>query len=159
MNWLITCWDSSRFPIWAVLWFFQPHLFGIYQRNAQTPFVVGTRTSARALWTVELAQCAKLNKEVDSDGIAPLSPLDKGIYIEANAVAKPDNASYAKFVHASLGYPAPPSTFLRAVIAGYITGPDQFPRLTPTMVRKHLPSAIPTAKGHWDQGTICTATR
>ena len=115
-----------------------------------TPFVVGSRTSANVLWTVDLDQSTDHRKYVDSDGIPPPSPPERGVFIEANAVDKHDNASYVRFVHASLGYPAP-STFLRAVTAGYITGPDQFPRLTPKMVRKHLPNAMPTAKGHLDR--------
>jgi hypothetical protein len=61
-----------------------------------------------------------------------------------------DNASYVRFIHACLGYPAP-TTFLRAVTVGFITGPQQFPRLTAKMVRKHLPNATATAKGHLDQ--------
>ena len=69
------------------------------------------------------------------------------MYIEAHAATHLDNASYVRFVHASLGYPAP-TTFLRAVKKGFITGPSQFPRLTPKMVRKHLPNAMATAKGH-----------
>jgi hypothetical protein len=129
---------------------FQPHLFGIYLPNTQTPFVVGSRTSANALWTVDLNQYTAHHKHIDSDGIPPPSAPERGVFIEANAVDKHDNASYVRFVHASLGYPAP-STFLRAVTAGYITGPNQFPRLTPKMVRKHLPNAMPTAKGHLDR--------
>ena len=70
--------------------------------------------------------------------------------MEANHVARHDNASYVRFIHACLGYPAP-TTFLRAVTAGYITGTHQFPRLTAKMVRKHLPNATATAKGHLDQ--------
>jgi hypothetical protein len=49
-----------------------------------------------------------------------------------------------------LGYPSP-TTFLRAVERGFITGPSQFPRLTPKAVRKHLPNAMATAKGHLDR--------
>jgi hypothetical protein len=33
----------------------------------------------------------------------------------------------------------------------YITGPDQFPRLTTRMVHKHLPNSMATAKGHLDR--------
>jgi hypothetical protein len=42
-----------------------------------------------------------------------------GIYVEANAVTLQDNATYVRFVHACLGYPTP-TTFLRAVTAGFI---------------------------------------
>jgi hypothetical protein len=43
-----------------------------------------------------------------------------------------------------------PTTFLRSVSAGYINVPDQFPRLTAKMVRRHLPR-VATAKGHLDR--------
>ena len=70
--------------------------------------------------------------------------------MEANAIMAQDARSYVHFVHACLGYPAP-STFLNAVTNGFITGPEQFPRLTTKMVRKHLPNTLPTAKGHLDR--------
>ena len=74
----------------------------------------------------------------------------QGQHIEAHAAVHHDTASYIKFVHASLGYPSP-TTFLRAVERGFITGPSQFPRLTPKAVRKYLPNAMATAKGHLDR--------
>ncbi len=40
---------------------------------------------------------------------------------------------------------------MRAVSAGYITGPDQFQRLAAKMVRRHLPNSLATAKGHLDR--------
>jgi hypothetical protein len=49
-----------------------------------------------------------------------------------------------------MGYPAS-TTFLHAVTAGYITGPSQYPRLTPKMVRRNLPQAMATARGHLDK--------
>ena len=61
-----------------------------------------------------------------------------------------DNASYVKFIHASLGFPAP-STFYNAVKSGFITGPNQFPRLTTKMIRKHWPNELATARGHLDR--------
>ncbi len=70
-----------------------------------------------------------------------------GIYIEANVLTAQDNASYVKFIHAALGYPAP-STFYNAVKAGFITGENQYPRLNTKMIRKHFPNAPPTARGH-----------
>jgi hypothetical protein len=75
---------------------------------------------------------------------------EQGVYVEANCASQQDNASYVRFVHAALGYPAP-TTFLKAVTNGYITGPSQFPRLTPKMVRKYMPNTIATARGHLDK--------
>ena len=129
---------------------FRPHWFGIYPQHDNTPIVVGTRASKESLWVVDLAQFLPHAELGHSDGIPPPCSTDPGVYIEANAIALHDNASYVKFVHACLGYPTP-STFLRAVTAGYITGPHQFPRLTPKMVRKYIPNAMPTAKGHLDR--------
>jgi hypothetical protein len=57
------------------------------------------------------------------------------------------DAKYVQFIHACLGSP-PPTTFLNAVQKEYVTGENQFPRLTPLMVRKHMPSSIATARGH-----------
>ncbi len=98
----------------------------------------------------------RFGSATESDGIPPpSSALDKGIYIEANNVNLNDNASYVRFVHASLGYPAP-TTFLHAVMAGYITAETQYPRLTGKMVRKHMPNALATAKGHLDRKPSAT---
>ncbi len=57
------------------------------------------------------------------------------------------DSTYVQFVHACLGSP-PPTTFLRAVEKGYLSGENQFPRLTSRLVRKHMPSSEATAKGH-----------
>jgi hypothetical protein len=57
------------------------------------------------------------------------------------------NEDYVRFIHACMGHPTP-TTFLRAVQRGYITAPNQFPRLTSKLVRKHMPSSEATAKGH-----------
>jgi hypothetical protein len=90
-------------------------------------------------------------KAVTSDRIPPQFPTTRqGLYIEANFVSQQDTASYVRFVHAALGYPAP-STFLNAVIKGFINGPNQFHRLTAQMVRKHMPSTLATARGHLDK--------
>ncbi len=56
-------------------------------------------------------------------------------------------AEHIRFVHACLGNP-PPTTFLRAVVRGYITRPNQFPRLTTKNVRKYMPNSEATARGH-----------
>jgi hypothetical protein len=54
---------------------------------------------------------------------------------------------YVQFIHACLGSP-PPTTFLRAVERGFFAGELQFSRLTPKMVRKHMPDSEATARGH-----------
>ncbi len=50
-----------------------------------------------------------------------------------------------------------PTTFLQAVQRGYITAPNQFPRLMSKLVRKHMPSSEATAKGHLNKTTNITA--
>jgi hypothetical protein len=54
---------------------------------------------------------------------------------------------YVRYTHTCLGNPVP-TTFLQAVQRGYITGPNQFPRLTPKLVRRNMPNSEATAKGH-----------
>jgi hypothetical protein len=57
------------------------------------------------------------------------------------------NEDYVRYIHSCLDNPAP-TTFLQAVQRGYITDPNQFPRLTTTMVRRNMPDSEATAKGH-----------
>jgi hypothetical protein len=57
------------------------------------------------------------------------------------------NEDYVRFIHACMGHSIP-TTFLQAVQCGYIAAPNQCPRLTSTLVRKHMPSSEATAKGH-----------
>jgi hypothetical protein len=57
------------------------------------------------------------------------------------------NEDYVRLIHACMGHPTS-TTFLQAVQRGYITAPNQFPRLTSKLVRKHMPSSEATAKGH-----------
>lgn len=137
---------------------FRPFQFQIYPHKGTIPILTGTRDSSQSLWQVNLS--ANSAPIYLSDGIPPPTPRAAlhtitqthlaGIYIEANHVAQQDNATYVRFIHACMGYPAP-TTFLRAVTAGFITGPQQFERLTAKMVRKHLPHATASAKGHMDQ--------
>ena len=124
---------------------FKPHSFHIFKGNERTAILSGTRDSANALWRVPILSDGR----TATDNIPPPAPA-AGLYVEANAVQIQDNASYVRFVHACLGYPAP-TTFLHAVTEGYITGPDQFPRLTTKMVRRHSPNSLATAKGHLDR--------
>jgi hypothetical protein len=108
---------------------FKPRSFQIYKDNESTPILSGTRDDPDSLWRVPLSRDAGHT----SDAIPPPTH-DAGVYIEANAVSIQYNATYVRFVH-----------------AGFITGPDQYPRLTTKMVRKHLPNAMATAKGHLDR--------
>jgi hypothetical protein len=125
---------------------FKPKAFHIFKGNAWIAILSGTRADENFLWRVPIHS----DLGVETYGIPPPAHAP-GLYIEANAVTVHDNATYVKFIHTCLGYPVP-STFLRADSVGFITGPDQFPRLTAKMVRKHLPNALATAKGlHLDR--------
>jgi hypothetical protein len=124
---------------------FRPHTFHVFKPQDGAAILGGTRESKSSLWQVRLHRGPKPIDEI-TDGIPPPSQM-KGHYIEAHAAINHDTASYVKFVHASLGYPAP-NTFLRAVERGFINGPSQYPRLTTKTVRKYLPNAMATAKGH-----------
>jgi hypothetical protein len=124
---------------------FKQRTFQLFQQRQQGPIMTGTRQPGQSLWQVAIP------KAVTSDHIPPQFPHTRqGFYIEANFVSQQDNASYVRFVHAALGYPAP-STFLNAVTKGFINGPHQFHRLTAKMVRKHMPSTLATARGHLDK--------
>jgi hypothetical protein len=57
------------------------------------------------------------------------------------------DAKYVQFLHACFGSP-PPITFLNAVNRGYLSGENQFPRLTAKMVRHNMPNSEATARGH-----------
>jgi hypothetical protein len=124
---------------------FSKNGFKLFGPNQSTPFLTGSRSPGQSLWKVNISM------QTVSDHIPPPYPIkEKGLYIEANCISHHDNASYVRFVHAAMGYPAP-STFMTAVTNGYITGPGQYTKLTPKMVRKHMPNAIATARGHLDK--------
>jgi hypothetical protein len=48
------------------------------------------------------------------------------------------NEDYVRYIHSCLGRPLP---FYKQVQRGYITCPNQFPRLTTTMVRRNMPDS------------------
>jgi hypothetical protein len=124
---------------------FKKHTFHLFRPNQVTPIMTGRRKQGVSLCTVEIP------KPFGSDHIPPPAPhYRNGVYIEANYASKLDAASYVKFVHAALGFPAP-TTFLNAVSRGYINGPNQFERLTTKMVRKHMLNSLATARDHLDK--------
>ena len=57
------------------------------------------------------------------------------------------DAKYVQFMHACFGSP-PPVTFLNAINRGYLSGENQFPRLTAKMIRRNMPNSEATARGH-----------
>ena len=121
---------------------FTAHDFNLYHRK--TLILTGKRHSAN-LWHISLDQARMV-----------ATPTERQVYAATTTVTEPvlllheetrRDSTYVQFVHACLGSP-PPTTFLRAVEKGYLSGENQFPRLTSRLVRKHMPSSEATAKGH-----------
>ncbi len=90
--------------------------------------LAGHRPHNKGLWKVDLPPSNR-----DNDVTIPATPTYQvepdGTHGTAHYMEQQDAASYVRFVHAAFGYPCP-TTFMKAVGAGYITGPKQFPRLT-----------------------------
>ena len=112
--------------------------------------LTGHRPHGKGLWNVDLPP-----SNGDNEVIAPATPINQGIpggqtQGVAHHMEQLDAGRYVRFVHAAFGYPCP-TTFMKAVGAGFITGPKQFPRLTTKMVRRHMPNALATARGHLDK--------
>jgi hypothetical protein len=117
---------------------FTPTTFRISERTG-SPILTGERELGSSLWVVRLEGVAK-----------PTLSATTRTAPSAFAVTPQTDARFVQFVHAAMGYSAS-TTFLHAVTARYITGPSQYPRLTPKMVRRHLPQAMATARGHLDK--------
>jgi hypothetical protein len=117
---------------------FTPTTFHISERNG-IPILTGQRESGSSLWVVRL-----------EDADLPTPPATTRTAPSALAVTPQTDARFVQFIHVAMGYPTP-TTFLDAMTAGYITGPSQYPRLTPKMVRRHLPQSMATARGHLDK--------
>ena len=121
---------------------FTPKEFHVITQSGLT-LLNGRRTSASGLWLVWLGN--------PSPSFTPTIQATQAPTLTANHVYRPTTAAqFVRFVHASLGFPTP-STFLHAVSAGYITGEGQYTRLTSKMVRRHMPQAEATARGHLDK--------
>ncbi len=107
------------------------------------PILVGTR-HAHNLWRINMPELQLPCK------LVPAYAADQ-IRLSHHP-ADPD-AEHIRFVHAALKSP-PPSTFLKAVARGYITGTRQFPRLAAKNIRRHMPNSIVTARGHLRKSPI-----
>jgi hypothetical protein len=117
---------------------FTPNTLHIAERTG-VPILMGEREPGSNLWVVRL------------EGAPTRTLLDTPrTTSSAFAITLQTDAQFVQFVHAAMGYPAP-TTFLHAVTAGYITGPSQYPRLTPKMVRRNVLQAMATARGHLDK--------
>jgi hypothetical protein len=117
--------------------------FNLYHGNELV--LAGKRYNAH-LWHITLPRSDKITPAPQPNTITAKSTTSVLLLHDDTR----RNAKYVQFVHACLGSP-PPTTFLRAVSRGYLSGPNQFPRLTAKMVRKHIPDSEATAKGHLDK--------
>ena len=113
---------------------FTPNTLHIAERTG-VPILTGERESGSNLWVVRLEGAHTLTLPATTRTALPDTPRTAP---SAFAITPQTDARFVQFVHAAMGYPAP-TTFLHAVTAGYITGPSQYPRLTPKMVRRNLP--------------------
>ena len=110
--------------------------FSLYHLD-KIPILTGERHSHN-LWRIQI--------QAQPDAVInPPALADRQVLL-LHHTAHPD-ADHVRFIHACLGSPTP-TTFLNAVAKGYITGDKQFPRLTTTMVRKHMPNSEASARGH-----------
>ena len=111
--------------------------FSLYHQS-HTPILVGVRY-AHNLWRIPMPEYHEPQ--------GPLPAFSANQVLLLHQTSSQPLAEHVQFVHAALGSP-PPTTFLRAVARGYITGPRQFPRLTTAIVRKFMPNSEATARGH-----------
>ena len=112
---------------------FTAHDFKLY--HSKTLLLSGKRHSAN-LWHINLDRSPQAH-------VPPSLPTYVANTAQPVLLLHEDtrkNANYVQFIHACLGSP-PPHTFLNAVSKGFLSGTDQFPRLTSKMVRQHMPSS------------------
>ena len=100
-------------------------------QNGPSIIFTGSRDHATGLWAVNLVSAAICH-----------SPQSCAVVPTPTATL----AEVVSFYHRCFGSPALP-TFTHAISKGYI----RLPGLTASMIRKHPPSAIATAKGHLRQ--------
>jgi hypothetical protein len=118
--------------------------FHLYHQT--TLLIAGKRHSAN-LWHVALDE----GPTIEVPSTFPEGPPTTQVLLLHEDTRRDKN--YVQFVHACMGSP-PPTTFLQAIQKGYLTGADQFPRLTTRMVRKHMPNSMATARGHLNKSPI-----
>jgi hypothetical protein len=111
---------------------FTSEKFKLYHRN-RIPILSGTR-HAQNLWRIAIPDLPPST----ATAVTPRYDDNKQVLL-LHHQSDPD-AEHIQFVHATLGSP-PPTTFLKAAVRGYINGPRLFPRLTPKLVRRHMPNS------------------
>ena len=104
--------------------------------EAHDPVLNGIRNSNDGLWDIALNQ---------PDTSTITQPSHKAL----NAVLRLDKTSseLALFLHAAAGYPTK-TTLITAINKGYFS---TWPGLTAQLIKKYLPTSVPTIKGHIKQ--------
>jgi hypothetical protein len=97
-----------------------------------------------------LSGSKKSNQKVPD--IVPV-PVSSSAFAGKLQGARQTDSEYVQFVHTSLGFPAP-TTFMNAVRKRFVTGPNQYTRLTPKLVTKNMPNSMAKARGHLDRTRI-----
>ncbi len=108
--------------------------FHLYYKTNPEPILSGSKKSNQKAWKVQIQQQTKASSAFAG---------------KLQGTRQTDN-EYIQFVHALLGFPAP-TTFMNAVRKRFITGPNQYTRLTPKLVTKNMPNSMATARGHLDR--------
>jgi hypothetical protein len=116
--------------------------FHLYYKTNSEPILSGSKKSNQKAWKVQIQQQTK------APDIVPV-PVASSAFA-GKLHGRQTDSEYVQFVHASLGFPAP-TTFMNAVRKRFITGPNQYTRLTPKLVTKNMPNSMATARGHLDR--------
>ncbi len=110
-----------------------------YKTNPE-PILSESKKSNQKAWKVQIQQQTK------TPDIVPVPVASSAFAGKLQGTRQTDN-EYVQFVHGSLGSPAP-TAFMNAVRKRFITGPNQYTRLTPKLVTKNMPNSMATARGH-----------
>jgi hypothetical protein len=97
--------------------------FHLYYKTNPEPILSGSKKSNQKAWKVQIQQQTK------APDIVPV-PVASSAFAGKLQGTRQTDSEYVQFVHASLGFPAP-TTFMNAVRKRFITGPNQYTRLTP----------------------------
>ncbi len=117
--------------------------FHLYYKTNPEPILSGSKKSNQKAWKVQIQQQTKAPDIV-------LVPVESSAFAGKLQGTRQTDSEYVQFVHASLGFPAP-TTFMNVVRKRFITGPNQYTRLTPKLVTKNMPNSMATARGHLDR--------
>ncbi len=115
--------------------------------NHETVLLQGERDNRTGLWQLDLNPASPSKAPSPSTNTAN-STYEINFVNSANSVYElVKQGDIVKYLHQACGSPVK-STWLKAIEAGYFT---TWPGLTTDLVKKHLPKALASAKGHLRQ--------